>query len=99
MIKAHWVYPQKCEFIGPARVRALIERAWTRAETYGMQSRRGTAALLLCMLMAGHGVDRDLQFHWAARALAGEDGGAPGDRSHRLCDALLAAVPVWWLSD
>jgi hypothetical protein len=63
------IYPQKCDYVGEARMRLLIQRGLQAAGKYSISSHAGSALLMGLMFAFGHGCLSDPQFPWIESTL------------------------------
>lgn len=78
------VHPEKCDYLGEARLRALIPRAAEEAQRLRVATDAGICLLLALMFVIGHGCAADPKFPWIARALGEDATTLPDQRVERL---------------
>lgn len=78
------IYPQKCNYVGDAPLRMLIQRGVELAATYSVTITRGVALFVVLMFALGHGFSDDPLFPWASRTLKDEQITDPLIRAKRL---------------
>lgn len=82
--RVRYVFPQKWDYLGEARHRAMLEAAIERAERFGARARRGQAFWGVMGLVAGVGFDDDSMYPWVNRTLGKASLGSPDERLARL---------------
>jgi hypothetical protein len=78
------IYPEKCDYVGDAAIRALIPRGIRLARGYSVSSDFGTALFIGLMFALGHGFATDPKFPWIEAALTDPDLGDPDQRVHHV---------------
>jgi hypothetical protein len=77
-------YPQKCDVVGEAPLRALIGEAVATARQQGITSDPGISLIVALMFILGHGVTTDPHYPWVGDTLRNPDFGDPNQRAERL---------------
>lgn len=89
------LYPQKCEYILQAPLRALVRQILRDAVSHGFLSWNAMALFIVLGFVLGHRCTSDPQFPWISAALedtAGRDPDARAERLHKKAAAYLAGV-------
>jgi len=64
-------FAKRCERMGEARVRELVEYGIRRAASYGITMRREVCKYIDVMVVLGRDFDRDARYGWAQQILSG----------------------------
>jgi hypothetical protein len=78
------LYPQKCEYVEQARLRALIQGCLKEAKDHGVSTWKGVLLFILLAFTLGHGCASDPQFPWIGATLDNAPVGDPDARTERL---------------
>ena len=78
------IYPQKCNYVGDAPLRMLIQHGIELATTSSVTTTRGVALFVVLMFALGHGFSDDPLFPWVSRTLRDPKTDDPGKRVQRL---------------
>ena len=89
------LHPEKCQYVGEACLRRLLERGVERAEAHGLASPRGVLVCVALMFILGSGFDADPQFPWVAAILNDPSGDHPDQRAQRLHLAAMEYLEKW----
>lgn len=69
LTQLHQAYPEKASAVGDAGLLALIARARTSAEAFGMGTFRGEILFCVLMFVMGHGFAQDALYPWVVRVV------------------------------
>jgi len=86
------LFPEKCAFIGPKPLEALVARAGRKATAHSLAPAGGQASLSAMMLLAGSGVLEDPRFPHLQRALETTEGIDGQTRTERLRAAMQEEI-------
>jgi len=78
------LYPQKCEYVGQARLRALIQGCVKDATEHGVSTLKGVSLFIVLAFTLGYGYASDPQFPWIGATLDDALVGDPTARVERL---------------
>jgi hypothetical protein len=76
-------FPQRCQGLGPERVRALIEQGMAKADGFGLVAEQDVGGLIHFMFESHPEFDQRPDFAWAVEALRRTDVG-PTERVDEL---------------
>ncbi len=62
-------YPEKCQYVGDAALRALIPRGIESAKQHGVATDKGSILFIALAFVLGHGFASDPQFPWIESTL------------------------------
>ncbi len=86
------IYPQKCEYLGEAPLRALLKKTFELADKHGFTSNEDVGLMTALTLFLGHECTRDPLHGWIARPLADQRFASPAE-----CSAELRAKAMLYL--
>jgi hypothetical protein len=78
------VFPQKAFYVGEAALKSLIDESTAEAATYGFDTARQRALLVVLKFAFGHGCTDDPLYPWIARTLRDDKIIDPAARAARL---------------
>ena len=84
LAKLSSVYPQKCEYLGEAVLRRLMEHAFKLAEESGVATDRGRVLMSAFTFAMGHGFSKDPLNGWIRRRLQDSRWPTPEERVEEL---------------
>ena len=66
------IYPEKADYLGESKIKALINEAVAEASMHGFTGDRETALMVVVMYSFGHGCTADPLYPWISRTLNDE---------------------------
>lgn len=86
------LYPEKCQYAGPAAMRQLAQRAVAQAKDEQFLVRGSAVLLSVLMLMLGHDCFTDPQFSWIDDTFNGAEEATDAEKARMLTSRLKAHV-------
>jgi len=83
------IYPRKCDYLGSAGVRKVVEHGVDLARIHAISSEEGTALLIALTFALGHGIVTDPLYPWIGATLGTQLVADPNDRARRLRDKAM----------
>ena len=80
----HSIFPQKADYVGEEGLQALIYEGINEARSYGFDTQRQRALIVVLKFAFGHGCTDDLLYPWIRRTLKDERITGPAARATRL---------------
>lgn len=74
------IHPEKCDYVGKADLRLLIQGSLEQARKYGLNTELGAILLTLLMFTLGHGCATDPLYPWISNTLDRGQDDDPGKR-------------------